>query len=107
MSESHSQGIEFPWDNKVYEVSGEVVDHIKGRTGKTGKFTVRVAHAVANKFKQHPQRVQRLQELFVYAIFEGDLKVSELTWLTCQIGGNNVRPLVQASVKYHQQKRAA
>jgi hypothetical protein len=104
---SDELGITIPWDGKVYEVSADVVGLIKIRTGRTGKFTVRVAHAVANKLKDHPQRHRLLRDLYVYAMFEGDLRSSELTWLSCQIGGNEVRSIATAAKKRQERRKAA
>ena len=92
--------ITIPWDGKVLTVSAEVATVIKLKTRPRAGLTMWSVKQVAKVYKS---RQVELQQLYVYALFRGDFRASELTWLSQQIGGNQVRAICTAASKARKQ----
>ena len=79
------------------EISEEVSDvirrHISSPSPAPSDITLekvrQIADELAAAFPQGGWRLsQQLSELYAYAVMESDLRPKDLSWLSCQCGGN-------------------
>ena len=116
--------IVIPWDGQEYTVSeGTMVVINRHLARNRREFTSEVARKVNTSLvniakksaKQGPEPVRKARnllyqaqkELYIYALFVGDRRPSEMTWLAQILGGNDVRYICVAARKRQQQLKVA
>jgi hypothetical protein len=116
--------IRFCWNNETFLVSEVVADvieeqlNVKATGGESDGFTAELAQRVDERLgiialeSDDPATTLRdlRRELYVYSMFEGDQRMSEMTWLSSQIGQlAEVVPIAHAGVgwrKLHKNRTA-
>ena len=98
--------IVFPWDNdSEHVVSADVMALIdKFTKGRADYFSREIAIKVNKQLVKRAKMPEEGQtplikaqaELYIYALFVGDRRPSEMTWLSQIIGGNAVQSLCGA-----------
>jgi hypothetical protein len=107
----------FCWNNELYVVSEAVADVIqdqlavKATGGENNGFTAELARQVDERLgvialeSDDPATTLRdlRWKLFIYSMFEGNLRPSEMTWLSGQIGElAEVAPIFEAGYAWRE-----
>ncbi len=102
-----------PWDGQNYTVSASTMAVIdRCVASNAGAFTAQVAREVNDKLVERAKKAKKgltplytaQKELYIYALFVGDLHASEMTWLAQVLGGNGVRYICVAAAKRRQRR---